>query len=92
MYIQIIGYPKLCNSILLGTTREKSLLNGTEIEHTLSGIICYIDCQSVTFNYIVSNLDPLMRYIFIADIFDHFNNSKAKNMSCFSEYNACHRN
>ena len=85
---QIIGYPKVCNSTLLGTTRENSLLNGIEIEHhILSDIVCSSeDCQSVTANYTVSNLNPLMNYIFIANILDHFNNSKTKNESYFSKY------
>ena len=45
----ILGYSKLCNSTLLGTIRENRLLNGIEIEHTLSDVICSTeDCQSVT--------------------------------------------
>ena len=85
MYIQIIGYPKLCNSMLLGTTN--SLMNGIAIKHPLSDItISSEDCQSVTVNYTVSNIDSLMKYVFIADILDHFNNSKAKNVSFFSKY------
>ena len=39
----------------------------------------------MTVNYTVSNIDPLMRYIFIVDIQDYFNNSKAKDESYFSE-------
>ena len=45
------------------------------------------DCQSVTVNYSTSNIDPQLNYIFIADILDQLNNSKAKNESYFSEYN-----
>ena len=88
MYIQIVGHPRLCNSTLLGITKDNLLLNGTEIKHTHKDIMCFSSehCQSVTVNYTVSNIDPLMNYIFIADILDHFNDSKTKNESYFSEY------
>ena len=87
MYIQIIGYPKLCNSTLLGTTKENSLLNGTKIEHTNIDIVCSLDdCQSVIINYSVSNIGPQLNYIFIVDLLDYFNNSKGKNQSYFSEF------
>ena len=73
----------------MGITRENSLLNGIKIEHTLSYVICSPeDCQSVVTNYTASHIDPLMRYIFIADILDHFNKSKTKNESSFSKYNS----
>ena len=39
------------------------------------------DCQSVTVNYTTLNIDPVMRYTFIVDILDHFNNSKKRNES-----------
>ena len=63
-------------------------MNGTEIKHARKDIMCFSsdDCQSVTVNYTISNIDPLMNYIFIADILDHFNESKTKNESSFSEY------
>ena len=43
-------------------------------------------CQSVKVNYTVSNIGPQLNYIFIVDILDHFNKSKTKNESYFSEY------
>ena len=86
MYVQVLGYPRLCNSTLLGITKEISQLNGTK--QTQKEITCSSkDCQSVTVNYTVSEIYPLMRYVFIADILDHFNNSKAKDESSFSKYN-----
>ena len=88
LYIQIIGFPKLCNSTLLGITKENSLLNGTEIKHTNIDIICSLeDCQSVIINYTVSNIGPQLNYIFTANLLDYLNNSKRKNQSYFSEYN-----
>ena len=91
IYTQILGYPKLCSSALLGTTKKSSLQIGIyhEIQqhHILSDIVCSSeDCQSVTVSYIVSNLDPQIKYIFIVDVLDRFDNSKANNESSFSEY------
>ena len=45
------------------------------------------DCQSVTVNYSTFNIDPQLNYIFIADIVNQLNNTKAKNELYFSEYN-----
>ena len=88
LHIQIIGYPKLCNSTLLGITKENSLLNETEIKHTNVDIICSLeDCQSVIINFTVSNISSQLNYIFIANLLDYLNNSKKKNQSYFSEYN-----
>ena len=62
-------------------------MNGKEIKHILKEIICSLkDCQSVTVNYTISNIGPQLKYIFIADILDYLNNTKAKNESLFSEY------
>ena len=59
--------------------------NGTE--HSHKDITCSSNnCQSVTVNYTISNISPLMRYTFTIDILDYFNNSKMKNVSNFSEY------
>ena len=87
MSIQITGYPRLCNSTLLGITRNISQQNGTEIEHVRKNIVSSSENrESVTTNYTVSNISPQLNYIFIADILDYFNNSKTKNESSFSEY------
>ena len=65
------------------------LFNGTEIEHSHKDIICCSeDCNSIIVHYNVSNIGPQLNYIFTADILDYLNNSKARNMSYFSEYNA----
>ena len=86
MYVQVVGYPRLCNSTLQGSTKEISQLNRTK--QTQEDITCSSkDCQSVTVNYTASEIYPLMRFIFIADILDYFNNSKARNESSFSKYN-----
>ena len=62
-----------------------SQLNG--IKHIQKDIVCSSeDCQSSTINYTVSNIHPLMMYIFIVDTLDYLNNSKTKNESNFSEY------
>ena len=62
-------------------------MNGKEIKYTLKDVICSLkDCQSVTVNYTISNIGPpQLNYIFIADILDYLNSSKAKNESLFSE-------
>ena len=39
----------------------------------------------MTINYTVLNIGPQLNYVFIADIIDHFNNSKIKNEIYFSE-------
>ena len=85
IHIQVTGYPRPCSSTLLGIIREISQLNG--IKHTQKDIMCSSEsCQSVTINYNVFNIDPQLKYIFIVDILDYFNNSKTKNESCFSEF------
>ena len=85
IHIKVTSYPRLCNSTLLGTTREISQQNGTV--QSQKDIVCSLeDCLSISVNYTVSNIDPLMNYIFIADILDYFNNSKTKIESYFSEF------
>ena len=86
MDIQVEGYPRICNRTLMGITRHK-LFNGTKTEHSHKDIICCSgDCKSVTVHYNVSCTGPQLNYIFIADILDYFNNSKARDVSYFSEY------
>ena len=90
MSIQITGYPRLCNSTLLGITRNISQQNGTEIEHVRKDIVSSSENrESIIVNYTISNISPQLNYIFIADILDYLNNSKAKNKSSFSEYIIC---
>ena len=45
------------------------------------------NCESMTVNYDITNIVPHLNYIFIVDIRNNYNNSKAKNESYFSEYN-----
>ena len=81
-----MGSPKVCNSTLLGTTRDNSQPNTTEIKHTREYITCSSeDRQSVTVNYVIFNISPQQNYIFTANVLDYFNNSKTKNESSFSE-------
>ena len=88
MSIQITGYPRLCNSTLLGITRNISQQNGTEIEHDREDIVSSSENkESVIVNYTASNISTQLNYIFTADILDYFNNSKTKNESSFSKYN-----
>ena len=62
-------------------------MNGTEKEHIRKDIICSSeDRESVTVNYTIENIGPQLNYIFIVDILDHFNKSKTKNKSSFSEF------
>ena len=62
-------------------------MNGTDTKHSPKCIVCSLeDKQSVTVNYTVSNISPQLNYIFIVDILDYLNNTKAKNESLFSEY------
>ena len=83
-----MGYPTVCNSTLLGFTRETSQQSGTEIKHTHKDIVCTSeDRHSVTIDYITSNVDQELNCVFIADILDYSNISKTKNESYFSEYN-----
>ena len=82
-----MGAPKVCNSTLLGTTRDNSQPNTTEVEHTLEDITCSSeDKQSITVDYVIFNISPQQNYIFTANVLDHFNNSKTKNESYFSEF------
>ena len=86
MGVQIIGFPNLCGSTLVGVTIEKQQQNRTEREHIRKNIDRFSkDNASVTVNYTVSNISPQLSYIFVADILDLLNNSKAKNESLFSE-------
>ena len=86
IHVQVVGYLRLCNSTLLGITREISQQNGTG--HSQKDIVCSSeDCQSVTVNYSTFNFDPQLNYIFIVDILNQLSNTKAKNESYFSEYN-----
>ena len=89
---QVTGYPGLCNSTLLGITRNISQQNGTEIEHVRKDIVSSSENrESITVNYTVSNISPQLNYIFIADILDNFNKSKTKNESIFSKWNIIDR-
>ena len=85
IYIQVVGYPRLCDSIFLGITQVNSLLNRSKVYHIPKYICSSEDRESVIINYTVSNLGPQLNYIFIADILNHFNYSKRKNVSYFSE-------
>ena len=85
MDIQVEGYPRFCNSTLMGITRLE-LLNSTETEHSHKHIVCCSeDCKSMTISYNVSCTGPQLNSTFIAVILDYFNNSKASNVSYFSE-------
>ena len=66
----------------MGITREISLLNEAEIEHTRKNI--WSPLSNITYN--ASSIGPHLNCVFIADILDYFNNSKTKNESSFSEY------
>ena len=82
-----MGSPKVCNSTLLGTTRDKSQPNTTEIEHTREDITCSLeDRQSVTVGYVIFNISLQQNYVFTANVLDYFNNSKTKNESSFSKW------
>ena len=61
-------------------------MNGTEVEHTQNYICSSEEKESVTVDYAASNIGPQLRCIFTADILDHFNHSKARDDSYFSEY------
>ena len=85
MDIQVEGYPRVCNSTLMGITRHR-LFNRTETEHSHKDIMCCSeDCKSVAVQYNISSTGCQLNYIFIADLLDYLNNSKARNMSYFSE-------
>ena len=85
MDIQVEGYPRVCNSTIMGITRHE-LFNQTETKHSHKDIICCSeDCKSMTVQYNVSSTCPQLNYIFIADILDYLSNSKARNVSYFSE-------
>ena len=82
-----MGSPKVCNSTLLGTTRDNSQPNTTKVEHTRQNITCSLeDRQLVTVDYFIFNISPQQNYIFTANVLDYFNNSKTKNESYFSKY------
>ena len=82
-----MGSPKICNSTLLGTTRDNSQPNTTEVEHTCEDITLSLeDRQSVTVDCVISNISLQQNYIFTANVLDYFNNSKTKNESSFSEF------
>ena len=81
-----MGSPKVCNSTLLGTTRDNSQLNTTDVEHTREYITGSLgERQSVTVDYVILNNSPQQNYTFTAYVLDYFNNSKTKNESSFSE-------
>ena len=62
-------------------------LNGTEIEHACKNIWSPDPLSNMSLYYNASNIGPYLNCVFIADILDYFNSSKAKNESYFSEYN-----
>ena len=79
------GYPKVCNSTLRGTIRKKSsLLNELEMEHTPKHIP-FSNSKTITVNYTVSYLIPLMNCVFIEHVFNNVNVLKSKEKSFFSE-------
>ena len=57
------------------------------MKHILKDIVCCSkDCQLVIVICTILNIGPQLNYIFIADVLDYLNNSKARNESLFSEY------
>ena len=80
---QIMGYPRLCNSTLLGITKESSS-NGSEREHALMNIDCSHKI-SVNVNYTVFNLTPQVNWIFIGQVLNNANVSKVKEKAIFSK-------
>ena len=69
----------------MSIAKKISLLNGSETEYTQKNIECFSqNCYSATVNYTVSNINPQLMYVFIADVLDHFNISKTKNELHFS--------
>ena len=70
----------------MGITRVNLRLNRTDMEHPQINIISSSeDSELVTINYTVLNIGPQLNYVFIADLLSHFNKSKTKNSSYFSE-------
>ena len=80
---QIIGYPLLCNSTLVGLTKE-SLSNGSEREHGSMNINCSHKI-SVNVNYTVFHLTPQENWIFIGHVLNNVNVSKVKEKAFFSK-------
>ena len=80
---QIMGYPRLCNSTLLGITKESSL-NDSEREHGRVNIDCSHNI-SVNVNYTVFNLTPQLNWIFIGQVLNNVNVSKVKEKAFFSK-------
>ena len=84
IYIQVVGYPRLCNSKLLGITREKLQPNGIEVAHTPKDIDFSND-RSVSINYIITRLTPQVDNIFIGHLLNNINELKSVENSNFSE-------
>ena len=84
IYVQVVGYPRLCNSILRGITREKLQPNGTEVAH-IPKDIDFSNNRSVSINYTISQLTPQMDNIFIGHLLNSINELKSLENSSFSE-------
>ena len=83
---QIIGYPLLCNSTLLGITKESSS-NSSERKYGRMNINCSHKIHKilVTVNYTVLHLPPQLNWIFIGHVLNNINVSKVKEKAIFSE-------
>ena len=68
--------------MLLGTT----VLNGRKVDFVQKNIASLQGEQSVIVNFTVSNLDPELNYMLIADLLNRLNNSKKGNVFNFSEW------
>ena len=80
---QIIGYPLLCNSTLLGITKENTS-NGPEREHAHMNINCSHKIL-VTVNYTILHLAPQLNWIFIGQVLNNINVSKVNEKEIFSK-------
>ena len=84
IYIQVVDYPRLCNSILQGITRERLQPNGTEVAYIPKNIDFYNN-RSVSINYTITYLTPQMDNIFIGHLLNSINVLKSVENSNFSE-------
>ena len=80
-YFKVNGTPRLCNSLLFGTTECNNIVTTYHLQyigHTTNNddvIICYN----------ITGLDPFNNYTFTVNITDSYNNTKDQDHTIFSE-------
>ena len=80
-YFKVTGTPRLCNSLLFGTTEYNNIVTTYHLQY----IGNTTNNDDVIISYNITGLDPFNNYNFTVYITDYFNNTKDQDLIIFSE-------